>query len=332
MRGGLTRTWCDGSPLPKGRPVSAEIDIHHTDSNGRHTDRARRVLVVGEALIDIIERDDVRTEHVGGSPANVALALGRLGHDSTLMTDIADDARGLRITEHLRASGVEVLHGDSERTSTARATLHEDGSAAYAFDLTWNPPTARPVTADHLHTGSIATYVEPGSSTVIELLEALPANVTRSVDANIRPALAGDHRDVLARFERVAAACDIVKLSDEDADWLYPTMQLDDVLTRLLALRSQLAVVTRGSDGLLLASAVARVAVPAARVDVVDTIGAGDSAMGAILDGAFRQGLGAPKGMLLDEPSLRVIGHWAARVAGITASRAGADPPTRAEI
>ncbi|WKK71909.1 PfkB family carbohydrate kinase [Rathayibacter oskolensis] len=210
--------------------------------------------------------------------------------------------------------------------------LREDGSAEYVFDLSWNPPAADPTRASHVHTGSIAVYLEPGGSAVLELLEALPAGVTASVDANIRPALVGEHRDALARFERVAAACEIVKLSDEDAEWLYPTMQLDEVLTRLLSLGAQLAVVTRGGDGLLLASAVARATVPAARIVVADTIGAGDSAMGAILDEAFRQGLGAPNGMLLDEPSLRAIGHWAARVAGITTSRAGANPPTRAEV
>ncbi|MCJ1685950.1 carbohydrate kinase [Rathayibacter sp. VKM Ac-2927] len=293
---------------------------------------APRILVIGEALIDIVERDGESTEHVGGSPANVALTLARLGREATLVTDIADDERGRRIAEHLGASGVTVLHGDAERTSTARARLQADGSAEYDFDLSWNPPAADPSSATHVHTGSIAVYLEPGGSAIVELLEALPAGVTASVDANIRPALVGEHSDALARFERVAAACEIVKLSDEDAEWLYPTMQLDEVLTRLLELGAQLAVVTRGGEGLLLASSVARATVPAARIVVADTIGAGDSAMGAILDEAFRQGLGAPNGLLLDEPSLRAIGHWAARVAGITTSRSGANPPTRAEL
>ncbi|SMH32378.1 fructokinase [Rathayibacter oskolensis] len=293
---------------------------------------APRVLVIGEALIDIVERDGASTEHVGGSPANVALTLARLGRTATLVTDLADDGRGRQIVEHLGASGVVVLHGDAERTSTARAVLQEDGSAEYDFDLSWNPPAADPASADHVHTGSIAIYLEPGGAAVLELLEALPAGVTASVDANIRPALVGGHREALARFERVAAACEIVKLSDEDAEWLYPTMQLDEVLTRLLSLGAQLAVVTRGGDGLLLASSVARANVPAARIVVADTIGAGDSAMGAILDEAFRQGLGAPNGMLLDEPALRAIGHWAAKVAGVTTSRSGANPPMRAEL
>lgn len=300
-------------------------------ANGRES-AAPRILVVGEALIDIVERDGSSSEHVGGSPANVALTLGRLGRDAVLVTDIGDDTRGRRIAEHLEASGVAVVRGDASRTSTARAALQEDGSAEYVFDLSWNPPAADPAGAAHVHTGSIAIYLEPGGSAVLELLEALPAGVTASVDANIRPALVGEHGEALARFERVASVCEIVKLSDEDAGWLYPAMQLDEVLARLLSLGARLAVITRGGEGLLLASAVARVSVPAASIVVADTIGAGDSAMGAILDEALRQGLGGADGLLLDEASLRAIGDWAARVAGVTTSRSGANPPTRAEL
>ncbi|AJM78333.1 hypothetical protein TI83_03480 [Rathayibacter toxicus] len=287
---------------------------------------------MGEALIDIIERDGVETEHVGGSPANVALTLARLGRDVVLVTDIADDARGRRIVEHLGDSGVRVLRGTAERTSTARAVLRDDGSAEYVFDLSWNPPTVDPSAATHVHTGSIALYREPGGSALVEVLEALPTGVTASIDANIRPALVGQHAAALARFERMAASCEIVKLSDEDAAWLYPTASLDDVVTRLLALGAQLAVVTRGEDGLLLASPAARVMVPAANIVVADTIGAGDSAMGAILDEAFRQGLGVRDGLLLEESALRAIGRWAARVAGVTTSRAGANPPRPTEL
>jgi fructokinase len=312
--------------------MPADLDMPTTNTKGPHDSTAPRVLVIGEALIDIVERDGTSTEHVGGSPANVALTLARLGRNATLVTDIADDARGLRIAGHLSASGVEVLHGDSERTSVARAMLRGDGSAEYEFDLSWNPPAADASSAAHVHTGSIAIYLEPGGSAVLGLLEALPRGVTASVDANIRPAVIGEHHDALARFERIAAACEIVKLSDEDAEWLYPKMQLDEVLTRLLSLGAQLAVVTRGSSGLMIASAIARATVPAAGIVVADTIGAGDSAMGAILDEALRQGLGAPTGMPLDELSLRAIGHWAARVAGVTTSRSGANPPTHTEL
>lgn len=312
--------------------MSATFNQRLIDERRLFDSEAPRILVVGEALIDIVEKDGASWEHVGGSPANVALTLARLGRKVTLVTDIAADENGRRIAEHLGASGVTVVHGDAARTSTARVMLREDGSAEYVFDLSWNPPTVDPADATHVHTGSIAVYLEPGGSAVLELLEALPAGVTASVDANIRPALVGGRRQAISRLERVAAACEIVKLSDEDAEWLYPAMQLDEVLTRLLSLGAQLVVVTRGGDGLVLASAVARVTVPAARIVVVDTIGAGDSAMGAMLDEAFRQGLGSPDGMLLDESALLAIGCWAAQVAGVTTSRSGANPPTRHDL
>lgn len=312
--------------------MPADLNMPTTNTKGPPDSTRPRVLVIGEALIDIVERDGTSTEHVGGSPANVALTLARLGRDATLVTDIADDAHGRRISGHLSASGVEVLRGDSERTSIARAMIREDGSAEYEFDFSWNPPAADASSAVHVHTGSIAIYLEPGGSEVLDLLEALPPGVTASVDANIRPAVIGEHHDALARFERIAAACEIVKLSDEDAEWLYPRMQLDEVLTRLISLGAQLAVVTRGSRGLIIASAIARATVPAARIVVADTIGAGDSAMGAILDEAFRQGLGIPGGMRLDEPSLWAIGQWAVRIAGITTSRSGANPPSHTEL
>ncbi|MET0829509.1 MAG: PfkB family carbohydrate kinase, partial [Microbacterium sp.] len=132
---------------------------------------------------------------------------------------------------------------------------------------------------------------------------------------------------VLEQFEALAARCDVVKLSDEDALWLYPHEALEGVITRLLALGVQFAIITRAGDGLLLASRQASVGVPAASITVADTIGSGDSAMGAIIDGVLREGLGE-----LPAPTLHRIGGWAATVAGVTTSRPGANPPWRREL
>ncbi|NQX29519.1 carbohydrate kinase [Microbacteriaceae bacterium VKM Ac-2854] len=286
-----------------------------------------RVLVIGEALIDIVERDGERSEHVGGSPLNVALTLARLGHEATLVADIAADAHGAMIRRHLSESHVAVIAGDAERTPTALARIQPDGSARYEFDLTSNPPVPDPTGFAHVHTGSIAAFLEPGAASIRALFGALPVGVTASFDPNIRPSIIGAHAEVLAAFESLAAHCDIVKLSDEDAEWLYPTVQLDEILSRILGLGARIAAITRGGEGILLASAVARVNVPAAKIVVADTIGAGDSAMGAIIDETLRSGLD-----VLDEPALSAIGHWAARVAGITTSRHGANPPWRAEL
>ena len=287
----------------------------------------RDVLVMGETIIDIVDRDGILTEHVGGSPANVALTLGRLGHRVRLVTDIAADERGQRARAHLAESHVEVISRDAERTPTALARIQADGSADYTFDIAWDPATPEVGGAVHVHVGSIAAFLSPGVDKVRDLLGTLPAGVTSSFDPNIRPSIIGPHHEALEQFEALASISDVVKLSDEDALWLYPSENPAGVIARLLALGVRLAIVTRGGDGLLLASRQASIAMPAASITVADTIGSGDSAMGAIIDGVRREGLGG-----LSAPTLRRIGDWAASVAGVTTSRAGANPPWLREL
>ena len=285
------------------------------------------VLVVGETIIDIVDRGSARTEHVGGSPANVALTLARLGHPVRLVTDIAADDRGRRARSHLAESHVRVISRAAERTPTALARIQIDGSAEYTFDIAWDPVAPEVRGAAHVHVGSIAAFLAPGADKVRELLSTLPAGVTSSFDPNIRPSIIGPHHEALKQFEALASVADVVKLSDEDALWLYPGETPARVIARLLALDVRLAIITRGGDGLLLASRPASVDVPAASITVADTIGSGDSAMGAIIDGVRREGLEE-----LSAPTLRRIGDWAATVAGVTTSRAGANPPWRREL
>ena len=131
----------------------------------------RRALVIGEALIDIVERDGkVTGEHVGGSPLNVAIGLARLGRGVDFLTHIGDDARGRRITEYVKSSGAQLVAGSmtADHTPTALATLDESGSAQYVFDIDWEltgtPEVAPPLVA---HTGSIATVLEPGCRRIL---------------------------------------------------------------------------------------------------------------------------------------------------------------------
>lgn len=288
---------------------------------------ARDVLVVGETIIDIVERDGTRTEHVGGSPANVALTLGRLGHRVRLVTDIAADDRGQRARAHLAESHVVVISRNAERTPTALARIQADGSAEYTFDIAWDPVTPEVGETAHVHVGSIAAFLAPGADKVRELLSTRSDGVLSSFDPNIRPSILGSHHEILQQFEALASVSDVVKVSDEDALWLYPSETPAWVIARLHELGVRLAIVTRGGDGLLLASKQASIDVPALRVTVADTIGSGDSAMGAIIDGVRREGLGD-----LRAPTLRRIGDWAATVAGVTTSRAGANPPWLREL
>jgi len=287
------------------------------------------VLVIGEALIDIVDDGSARVEHPGGSPANVALGLGRRGVNVALLTDLGRDDRGSRIVEHLERSNVRVLDASfSDRpTSTAVATLGSDGSAAYEFDVHWRLSSAPiPVSATVVHTGSIAAFLEPGRSAVLEHLRRLDAPTT-TFDPNIRPALLGSHAQALQSFSELAALADIVKLSDEDAAWLYPTLAPDEVGRTVRALGPRLVVVTHGSDGAVLTTETSEVHVPAVVTPVADTIGAGDTYMASLIADM----LGATS-EFPDAEAIALMGARAARAAAITVSRAGADLPWHDEL
>ncbi len=291
---------------------------------------ADRVLVVGEALIDVVEREGrAPEEHVGGSPANVALGLGRLGLPVRLRTALARDERGRRIHDHLAASGVEVEPESFvlERTSSAVARISREGDARYEFDIEWR--IGEPLElgdAQVVHVGSIGCFVEPGASTVREALRAWGDRVRLTFDPNIRPSLIGDRDAAIRTTEEIASRSDLVKLSWEDAEWLYPDAGLDDILDHFLATGARVAAVTLGGDGALIASDTARlrVAHPVERVE--DSVGAGDTFMAALVATVAEARLGS------DAEALTAAARRAAAAAAITVSRAGADLPTRDEV
>jgi fructokinase len=292
------------------------------------------VLVVGEALVDIVRRPDgTSAEHPGGSPANVALGLARLGRPTRLLTRIGDDERGDEVREHLVASGVRlepgsIIHGP---TSTAAATLNAAGAATYEFALDWDlPATVDLGSASALHAGSIAAFLPPGGDAVVALLERAAGTVTVSYDPNARPRLMGDPVQARSRVDRIVASADLVKASDEDLAWLAPGEALEAVATGWLERGPAVVVITCGGGGSFAVTRQGRVDIPAPAVDVVDTVGAGDSFMAALIDHLGTVGLlGAARREALRAASTDVV---AGRVAAITCSRAGANPPTRAEL
>ena len=296
-----------------------------------------QALVIGEALTDVVVADGVETDHPGGSPFNVAITLGRLGNEVALLTALGDDIRGAEIAGRLDAAGVTLIPASRRRgaTSTARAHLQPNGSAQYEFDIDWSLPSELDLASTAVtHSGSIAAFLEPGASTVAELLRERGARSLITLDPNIRPALVGAHAEALARVEALMQLVDLVKLSDEDAAWLYPDLAEAEVLGHLIQLGPRVAVMTRGGSGSLLATAADLVEVPAPPTIVADTIGAGDSYMGALihllLTSSFGERLrlgGAP-----DAEQLAAIGAFASRVAAITVSRNGADPPRIHEL
>ncbi len=302
-----------------------------------------RALVIGEALVDVVvHADGRRDEHPGGSPANVALGLARLGRPVDLLTWLAHDAYGARVRSHLEASGVRLLSGNRSALSTpvAIARLDELGQASYQFELTWDMPTTWAgdnVAPLVVHTGSIATTLAPGGPAVLREVTARRATSTITYDPNARPALMGTPalaRPIVEQFLRVA---DVVKASDNDMEWLYPGQRPDDVAARWARSGPAVVVVTHGAGGAFAVTAGgARLQLPALPVDVVDTVGAGDSFMSGLIDGLWTEGLlgGSQRAALkaIDADTLQRVLERCLRIAAITVSRAGANPPRRAEL
>ena len=308
--------------------------------------RPGTALVIGEALVDVVIRpDESPTDIPGGSPANVALGLARLGRDAELDCWIGTDARGQAVRKHLEADGVRLTPGSegAARTSTAEATIGADGAASYVFDLSWEPPyPTRTEGAEPpllVHTGSIAAILAPGAATVEKVLTDFRATSTVCYDPNARPQLMGEPADARAIVERLVALSDLVKCSDEDIAWLYgQDADLETVLRSWLEAGAAVVVVTRGKEGALALSASGvRLEVPAdPSVIVADTVGAGDSFMGGLEDALWSEDLvGADRREALravDTATLERIVRHAAAIADITVSRAGANPPTRDEL
>lgn len=295
-----------------------------------------RVTVIGEALIDVVATRGQASEHVGGSPLNVAVTLGRLGDTVELITALGPDAHGDSIRRHLRESAV-TLHTRTTplaSTSTAQATTDGDGDARYAFDLSWRLDKVPPPNTEWVHTGSIGAWLLPGADVVRALLGDSCEGSILSLDPNIRTAVIdGDADGVRARLWALLGLVDVVKLSAEDALWLFDD-ESHDVLDEILALGPSLAVLTRGEDGSVLQSAAGRVEVAALDVDVRDTIGAGDAYMGALIHATSRT-RDSPDDLRLrplEVDELRDIGDFAARIAGLTVARQGADPPWASDL
>ena len=299
------------------------------------------MLVIGEALVDIVRRPNGSLDvHPGGSPLNVAVGLARLNHHVTLLTELGNDKHGDLVRLHLAAAGVALQQSrPAPVTSVARATLGTDGSAEYSFEISWTFEGADPAhtAPSHLHTGSLATALEPGAGRIETILQNARSTSSTSYDPNMRPALERDHAEAVARVERFVALADVVKASDEDVAWLYPDRSVETVVRSWAEAGPGIAVITTGGDGAVAATAEGRlVRTAAVSVSVADTVGAGDSFMSALLDrlarsdllgASHRSQLSAVDGDLLSD----VMG-WASRAAAITVSRPGADPPTTSEM
>ena len=298
-----------------------------------------RVVVLGEALLDVIRRADGGVSSApGGSAANVALTLGRLGHRPTLITCLGADEAGLRVRDWLGASDVHVAWGEGavDRTSTSTACLDLDGSATYEFDITWNPEIALPVGVQLVHTGSLATLLEPGAEAVLAAVQHHRSTATITYDPNIRPALVSDWTRTRRSVERWVRLADLVKVSDEDLRWLYPENDPLTVAANWQSSGPAVVVLTTGERGAMAVSASGVAITQGQRVSVVDTVGAGDAFMGSLISQVVHAGLAgaSQRGRLrnIDREVLHSMLRRSSEVAAITVTREGANPPYAAEL
>ncbi|MEV0136001.1 PfkB family carbohydrate kinase [Dactylosporangium sp. NPDC050688] len=294
------------------------------------------VLVIGEALVDIIDG----RRRPGGSPMNVAIGLGRLDVPTVLHTSLGDDEAGRLLETHVRASGVALTPQSRGTASTSVAEVSIDGTGAptYRFAITWDPDPVDVATGRYsaVHVGSISAMMRPGTSVLDAVLDVSRASALLTYDLNVRPALMGTPGPARARAEQIIACVDVVKASDEDVAWLYPGLPADRVVERWLAAGARLAVLTCGARGARAATATTAVEVAAAEVHVRDTVGAGDSFMAGILAALDDAGLltAAGRGRLpaLDREELRRVVGFGIRCAAVTVTREGADPPWRVDV
>ena len=282
------------------------------------------VWVAGEALIDLFHRGEERIPIVGGGPANTAKALARLGIPTFFIGGISSDKYGELIEQELEGHGVDLKYVNRSNLETAMAivTLNESGSASYEFKLSdtatfdfgdWLPK-GKP---DVLYLGTLATIVEPGANALYEWAKDSGAPIV--FDPNVRTSVL-NHRDTYRRaFERWARISKLVKLSNEDLDWLGYSAE------EILGFGVDLAVVTMGEAGLSGFSDSGEINIPGIKVDVVDTVGAGDTVGAVLVEGMLKFG-----DSLND--NLEAVLRRAALAAAITCAREGAKPPSSEEL
>jgi fructokinase len=292
------------------------------------------IWVCGEVLIDILPTGPV----VGGGPANTAKALARLGHDVHFIDGISSDAYGQAARTELLRDGVnlDLALASDKPTCTATVTLDAaggasyefliDGTATFDFHSSWLPDPYR-FQPQVLHIGTLVTVIEPGASALYDWAMQVAEFAPIVFDPNIRPSVQPDRDLYEAAVEKWAALSAVIKVSDDDLAWLFPEVSIDDVANRWINDGVFLVVVTRGANGIVGFTEDGRVEVPGVKVDVVDTVGAGDTVGAIVVEAMIEHGLIELRGDRLQEVLSR-----AAHAAAITCSRQGAQPPYKHEL
>jgi fructokinase len=301
------------------------------------------IVVGGEALVDLVDDRGSRRAIAGGGPFNTAVALGRLDVSVGFLGAVSRDAYGEILIRLLLDAGVDTSLARRSELPTPQATVHrsDDGRNAYTFSLGATaftdfsadlvPPL--PESAWAIHVGTLALAIDPPAGAYEALLDREAGQRRIILDPNVRPAIFGDADAYRRRFERLARLADIVKLSDDDAAWIYPNVPLADIPEAILDFGPRLVALTRGPSGAVARSHAVAVDVPGMPVHVTDTVGAGDS-FGAALIAALvdEHALGPGLECEIDEVALRRAVGYAVAASAVTCTHTGAVPPTRDEI
>lgn len=299
------------------------------------------ILCCGEALIDLIPGEDGAQALVGGSVLNTAVALGRLGAPAGLLTGLSSDEYGQQITAHLTESKVDCsLAIQSDRPTTLAIVSFVDGQPQYEFRdegsaLRMIAPAdlpKLPADVQAMVFGGISLIGTPVSDTLAELCVGRPAGAVALLDANIRPGFVDDPEAYRARLTRMLASVEIVKVSDEDLDWLFP--DAEDQIAALLDMGPEIVLFTKGANGAEAHDKTGlRASAASERVVVVDSVGAGDTFNAGVLKSLYDQDLLSRTALKSAPPAaLEAALHLGAQAAAITVSRAGANPPWAHEL
>jgi fructokinase len=299
---------------------------------------SNQVWVCGEVLIDLISDGTERKAVVGGGPANTAKALSKLGITTQFIDGISTDKYGQMALKELQKDGVllDFIKFSDKPTCLAIVSLNSKGGATYEFVIddtatfdfshSWLPDVAdkKPLL---LHIGTLVTAIEPGASILFEWAKKVALVAPIVFDPNIRPAVMSDREQYVRQVERWISISDAVKVSDDDIYWLYLGEDLDEVTKRWLSMGPELIVVTFGDKGLAGYRENSKISVDAKKVEVADTVGAGDTVGAILVEAIIEDGLDK-----LTNERLSLMLDRAARAAAITVSRSGALPPGRDEI
>jgi fructokinase len=301
------------------------------------------IVIGGEALVDLVDDNGSVSPVAGGGPFNTAMAFGRLDVPVGFLGTISRDSYGQMLAERLMDAGVDtsLVRWSDAPTPRAEVNQRRDGKNEYTFDLAGTAlvdlmPRELPILPDEawaVHVGTLALAIDPPAAAYETLVDREAGRRRIILDPNVRPAVFGGVDTYRRRFERVAQLSDIVKLSEDDAAWIYPGASAEEVLQLLLEFGPRVVALTRGERGAVAATGDAFVNVPGISVAVVDTVGAGDSFGAALIAALIDEGaFGAGTTPDPDEAMLGRAVLYAVAASAITCTRTGATPPSRDEI